>query len=61
MLKNKLDPQEVTRFFTDWRAYGMGRIDEWVAPETTHRALLENIWRGVSYYDHWIAEGPEIY
>ncbi len=61
MLKNELDPEEVTRFFTDWRAYGLGRIDEWVAPETTHRALLENRWRGVSYYDHWIAEGPEIY
>ncbi len=61
MLKNELDPNEVTRFFTDWRAYGLGRIDEWVAPESTHRALLENKWRGVSYYDHWIAEGPEIY
>ncbi|MBR4428556.1 MAG: DUF4838 domain-containing protein [Clostridia bacterium] len=61
MLENRLDPEEVTRFFSDWRAYGMGRIDEWVAPETTHRALLENRWRGVSYYEHWIAEGPEIY
>ena len=61
MLKNRLDPREATQFFLDWRAYGMGRIDEWVAPETTHRALLENRWRGVSYYDHWTAEGKEIY
>ena len=60
MLKNEWDPEEITRFFTDWRAYGMGRIDEWVNMETTHRALLENKWRGVQYYDHWVAEGPEI-
>ena len=60
MLKNQLDPETTTKFFTDWRAYGMGRLDEWVNVETTHRALLKNVWRGVSFYEHWIAEGPEI-
>ena len=60
MLENRLDPAETVRFFTDWRGYGLGRLDEWVNPETTHRALLKNVWRGVSFYDHWIDEGPEL-
>ena len=59
MLKNQLDPEEATRFFTDWRAYGMGRLDEWVCPETTHRALLKNVWRGVEFLNHWLDEGRE--
>ncbi len=66
-LKNKnmrgeeMDPQEVSSFFTDWRAYGLGRLDEWVNIETTHRALVKRVWRGVQFYDHWVAEGPELY
>ncbi|MBQ4450925.1 MAG: DUF4838 domain-containing protein [Clostridia bacterium] len=66
-LKNKnmrgeeMDPQEVSAFFTDWRAYGLGRLDEWVNIETTHRALVKRVWRGVQFYDHWVAEGPELY
>ena len=59
MLKNQLDPETVNRFFTDWRAYGMGRLDEWVSQETTHRALLLNVWRGVEFYEYWLVEGRE--
>jgi len=59
MLENRLDPAEANAFFTDWRAYGLSRIDEWVSAETTHRALLKNVWRGVEFYEHWTAEGPE--
>ena len=59
MLKGEYDPEEINRFFTDWRAYGMSRIDEWVSAETTHRALLTGLWRGVEFYGHWTAEGPE--
>ncbi|MBQ2954900.1 MAG: DUF4838 domain-containing protein [Clostridia bacterium] len=59
MLKKQHDPEEINRFFTDWRAYGMSRIDEWVSAETTHRAVLKNVWRGVEFYEHWTAEGPE--
>ncbi|MBQ3078464.1 MAG: DUF4838 domain-containing protein [Clostridia bacterium] len=54
MLKNELNPEEATKFFTDWKAFGLSRIDEWVSAETTHRALLSNLWRGVEFYDHWI-------
>ena len=57
MLKNQLDPDEVNQFFADWRAYGMGRLDEWVCQETSHRALLLNKWRGVEFYEHWLTEG----
>ena len=57
MLKNQLDPETTTKFFTDWRAYGMGRLDEWVCPEKTHRALLKNLWRGVAFLNHWSDEG----
>ena len=59
MLKNQMNPEEINRFFTDWREYGMSRIDEWVSAETTHRALLKGKWRGVEFYEHWTAEGPE--
>jgi len=59
MLENRLDPVEANTFFADWRAYGMSRIDEWVSAETTHRALLKNVWRGVEFYEHWTSEGPE--
>ena len=62
MLKDQLDPAEANQFFADWRAYGMGRLDEWVCQETTHRALLKNVWRGVEFLDHWLDEGrTEIY
>jgi hypothetical protein len=50
------NPDEINIFFEDWRAHGLNRIDEWVCPETTHRALLENIWRGTQYYERWTAE-----
>ena len=59
MLKNQLDPEQVNQFFTDWRAYGLSRIDEWVSMQTTHRALLKNVWRGTEFYPYWNEEGEE--
>ena len=54
-----VDPSEVNKFFTDWRAHGLTRIDEWVGIESTLRAMLDGKWRGVEYYHHWTDEGPE--
>ncbi|MCL2508767.1 MAG: DUF4838 domain-containing protein [Oscillospiraceae bacterium] len=59
MLQNSIDPQEMNRFFADWRAHGLTRIDEWVSAETTLHALLEGKWRGTEFYRHWSAEGRE--
>lgn len=59
MLEGMLDPAEANRFFADWQAYGLTRIDEWVSRETTHRALLHGLWRGTEFYDHWSNEGGE--
>lgn len=58
MHKGIHNPDEINQFFEDWRAHGLTRIDEWVSPETTHRALIENVWRGTEYYHHWTEEGP---
>ncbi|MCL2301422.1 MAG: DUF4838 domain-containing protein, partial [Firmicutes bacterium] len=59
MLRGAIDPAEVNQFFTDWRAQGLTRIDEWVSAETTLRALLDGKWRGTEYYRHWADEGGE--
>lgn len=59
MLKNIVNPAEINRFFEDWKAHGLTRIDEWVSAETSLRALLDGYWRGVRYYRHWTDEGPE--
>ena len=59
MLQNIRNADEIGAFFTDWQAYGLTRIDEWVSPQTTCRALLENKWRGTEYYGHWSDEGGE--
>ena len=61
MLRKEFDPAEINRFFSDWRAYGLSRIDEWCNIETTQRALLDNLWRGVEYWDHWTREEPEVF
>lgn len=61
MLYNKIDAEEVNRFFGDWRAFNLSRIDEWCNLETTHRAFLDGLWRGVEYWDHWTQEEPEIF
>ena len=60
MLKNEKDPVEINQFFSDWKAHGLTRIDEWVSVETTMRALLDNKWRGTEYYHYWWEEGGEI-
>ena len=59
MLEKIIDPKEVNEFFTDWRAHGLTRIDEWVSAETSLRAMLDGKWRGTEYYRHWTDEGPE--
>jgi len=59
MLEGKFDTEEMNAFFTDWRAYGLTRIDEWVSQETTFRAMLNGLWRGTEFYSHWSGEGPE--
>ena len=60
MLRGEFDPAEINGFFTDWKSFGLSRIDEWCNVETTHRALLESKWRGVEYFDHWTGEEPEL-
>jgi hypothetical protein len=59
MLRGVHDAAEISAFFTDWQSFGLTRIDEWVSPQTTCRALLEDKWRGTEYYDHWSDEGGE--
>ncbi len=59
MLQNVRDAAEISAFFSDWQAFGLTRIDEWVSPQTTCRALLDNKWRGTDYYSHWSDEGGE--
>ena len=61
MLRGEYDPEKINAFFADWRAFGLSRIDEWCNLETTHRAFLDGIWRGVEYFDHWTGEEPEIF
>ena len=60
MLRHEHDAAEINAFFTDWNSYGLTRIDEWVSPQTTLRALVEDVWRGTEYYSHWKDEGDEI-
>ena len=59
MLKGIVNPAEINRFFTDWKAHGLTRIDEWAGVENTLRAMLDGKWRGVEYYHHWTDEGAE--
>ena len=59
MVDGKLDPQEVNAFFTDWRAYGLSRIEEWVGVELTHKALLQGKWQGVQFLEHFSQGGEE--
>ncbi|MBP3322846.1 MAG: DUF4838 domain-containing protein [Clostridia bacterium] len=59
MLDDTLDTEEANRFFTDWRSYGLTRIDEWCSPETTYRGMLHGLWRGIDLYEHWTGDGPE--
>ena len=61
MLQNEYDPEEINRFFMDWKAFGLSRIDEWCNLETTHKAFLDGKWRGVEYFNHWRDEEPEIH
>ena len=61
MLKGIQDKDEINRFYTDWKAFGISRIDEWVSPQTTHKALVRDTWRGIDFYRHWADEGSEFY
>lgn len=59
MLREEFDPEEINKFFADWRAFGLSRIEEWFNIENTHRALLDRHWRALAYFDHWSGEEPE--
>lgn len=61
MLKNEIDAAELEAFTSDWRAFGMSRIDEWYNLESTHRAFLDGLWRARSYFSHWTGEEPEVF
>lgn len=60
MLNGEYDGEELNRFFTDWRAFNLSRIDECCNYETTYRAMLDGFWRGIEYFGHWIGEEPEV-
>ena len=59
MLREEFDPEEINKFFEDWRAFGLSRIEEWFNIENTHRALLDRHWRALAYFEHWSKEWPE--
>ncbi len=60
MLRHEHDAEAINKFFTDWQSFGLTRIDEWVSPQSTLRALLDDKWRGTEYLEHWSGEGGEI-
>lgn len=60
MLRGEHNREEINAFYADWLSFGLTRIDEWVSHQTTLRALLEDKWRGIEYYEHWSDEGDEI-
>lgn len=60
MIHGEYDPETINQFFADWRAFGLGRLDEWANLETSHRAMLDGHWRGIAYFEHWTGEEPEI-
>ncbi len=60
MLRHEHNRDEINAFFSDWHSFGLTRIDEWVSPQSTLRALLDDKWRGTEYLEHWSAEGGEI-
>ena len=61
MLKNEINPKEVNDFFTEWKALGLTRIDEWCDTETTLHAFLKGKWRGIEFFHHWTDQGRERY
>lgn len=58
-INGKIDAQALNQFFVDWKAFGFTRIEEWVAPETSHRAMLCGLWQGLDFLHHWTDEGAE--
>ena len=61
MLRGEYDPEIINKFFEDWRAFNLSRLDEWANIETSHRAFIEGKWRGVEYLEHWTREEPELF
>ena len=60
IMRKEYDAEAINKFFTDWRAYNMSRLDEWSNWETSHIALLKGLDRGADTFEHWTGEGPEI-
>ena len=61
MLYGQHDPETINQFVSDWRAYGLSRLEEWANIETSHRALVEGRWQGVGYFAHWTGEEQELF
>lgn len=61
MLRGEYDPETINKFFADWRAYNLSRLDEWANIETSHRAFIEGKWRGTQYFEHWTGEEQELF
>lgn len=61
MLFGKYDSEAINKFFADWRAFGLSRLDEWVNIETSHRAFIEGKWRGTEFLEHWSHEEREYF
>ncbi len=59
MLRHEHPTEEINRFFTDWKAHGLYRMEEWFNPDTSLRTFCDEYWRGESYYTHWAEEGGE--
>lgn len=59
MLQGENDPEEINKFFSDWRAFGLSRIEEFFNLENTHRAMVDHKWRALAYFDHFTGEEPE--
>lgn len=60
MLQDQWDTDEINQFFSDWKAHGLTRIDEWVSEKKSHKALLRNVWRGTEFLQNWWDEGKEL-
>lgn len=60
IMRGEYDVAEINKFFTDWRAFNLSRLDEWCNWETSLRGILKGLDRGTSFFEHWTGEGPEI-
>lgn len=60
MLRGEHNAEEINRFFTEWKSFGLTRIDEWASPQHTLLALLDDKWRGAEYLGRFSGESEDI-